>query len=48
MTQRVTLSESIKVNLDPDTHNAIVEKANKKGLSKSAVARTILKSEVDA
>jgi|GEM_PF-5276344 len=46
MTRKVTLDESIKVNLDSETYTEIEEKANKKGLSKSAMARTILIEQV--
>lgn len=48
MTQKVTLDESIKVNLDSDTHDKIADKAEEIGLSKSAMARTILKQEVQS
>jgi len=48
MTQEVTLDESVKVNLDSETYEKLAKEARKKGLAKSALARTILKSKVEA
>jgi len=46
MTQKVTLTESIKVNLDSETYGIIDSKADKRGLSNSAMVRTIIKEQV--
>jgi len=48
MRQTTKLTESIKVNVDDDTHDWVEDKAEQKGLSKSAVVRMVLKEQVNA
>jgi len=48
MSQKATYTESVKVNLSSDVYQKIVEEAENAGLSKSAVARSKIRKQVNA